>query len=670
MSSRYVSPPSRLPRLAAAVCGCAVLVLYGWYDWGDPRRPHAAGFGQGWWSFSDQGRYLTSTLAWAAGDLRPSQHWYLPGYSLLGVPFVHLTPANPFLIPNAALLVASLWLTAVIAGELAPRCRWVGAAGAAVFLAVTAIPADTEIWVTPWTTTAAAALNLGCLAALLRYLRRPVSWRLALAASLCAGCLVAIRPADAALLGAVTALAGAVRLATGRPGWRPALAVAGAAAAGVLAPLIATGGLYVLVNGFRLSPYLAYSAALGFEWRLLPLQWVTLVLDPQPLLPGGSGLLATFPFIASGLAGMAACVAAPPGGGSRAAHCVVAGAAIGYGGLYLCYRDLHPQGLWLYYNYHYFKWLLPVFALYTVLLAAALARPAAIAVAAAVLALVLPWRARLELLPNAAPAAVAEHRLDLPAGLGVGTALVAAASGTFDGIYNGDNNFYFATAWYGAAGSIAAYPLPGGLMLTPLRPLVPGPGYVALDPSTVVDESFVPRLAALRLRYGWPCYLPDWLHRDPSCRSDGPIPAPIRPIGQPIWFDASAGPLLLSGWGAGSPDALWTQGGRASLRLRLHPAPDRAALEVQAAAFVPPGSPALDVSVRAGGVERGRWRFASSAPDVLRVALPPGSFGPDGLLDLDLLIANPRRPSEWTSSADSRRLGLLVRSITVDAAPQ
>ena len=34
---------------------------------------------------------------------------------------MHVTPANPFLLPNLALLLASLWLTAALAARLAPR---------------------------------------------------------------------------------------------------------------------------------------------------------------------------------------------------------------------------------------------------------------------------------------------------------------------------------------------------------------------------------------------------------------------------------------------------------------------------------------------------------------------------------------------------------------------
>ncbi len=657
-------------RLAVPFSLLALLALYVRHDRSDPRRPASAALSQGWWNFSDQGRILTDTLAWAAGDLAAAKHYYLAGYPLLGVPFVRLTPANPFLLPDAGCLLLSLWLTAGIAAELAPGWRAARALGALAFLLTAAIPATMEVWVTPWTTTPAAALTLGCLLALLRWLRQPWSWRLAGVAAACAGAILAVRPSDGALLCAITAGVGGAGLLAARPGWRAALAVTLAAGSGVLLPALASLALYLAEHGLHLSPYLTYSAALGFDLRLLPLQWVTLVLDPQPLLPGGEGLLPSYPFIATGLAGMAACVAAPPGGSWRGAHLAVAAAAMAHGALYLCYRDLHPQGLWAWYNYHYFKWLLPVLALYTAFLLTRLLQPAALAAAAAVLLAILPWRAQLDLSPLPAPAAAAGHRLDLPS-LPIGTGLVAAASGPFDSVYSGFNNYYFGAQgerWYGAAGSIAAYPLPGGLLLTPLRRLVPGPGIAMLDPSVWLDPSFAPRLASLDLVYGRPCYLPAWLGTDPSCQSPGPIPPPVRAPGQAIPFDASAAPLLLPGWSDGGPGALWTEGGQAGFHLRVQPAPAGAALVIEATAYVPPGSPALDVAVLAGGAERGRFHLGDAAPHSLRVPLPPDAFGAGGLLEVGLRIGNPRQPWRWARSLDIRQLGLRVRSVTVEPA--
>lgn len=105
-----------------AFASLAAAGLYGAAYLHHPRRPAGAGYDQGWWAAGwDQPRYLRAALAWASGTLDPAEHWYLPGYSLLAAPFVHVTPANPFLLPNLALLLASLWLTAALAARLVPR---------------------------------------------------------------------------------------------------------------------------------------------------------------------------------------------------------------------------------------------------------------------------------------------------------------------------------------------------------------------------------------------------------------------------------------------------------------------------------------------------------------------------------------------------------------------
>ena len=91
---------------------------------------------------------------------------------------------------------------------------------------------------------------------------------------------------------------------------------------------------------------------------------------------------------------MAACLLRPLPA-SRRLHCLVIGVALLNGATLLVYRDLHPTGLWLYNNYHYFKWLLPVFGLYTVLLLRMLCQPGRLAAAAATLAVVaglFMWR--------------------------------------------------------------------------------------------------------------------------------------------------------------------------------------------------------------------------------------------------------------------------------------
>lgn len=97
------------------------------------RRLPLAGYG--WWSWWDQSAYIQATLAWANGVLDPAYHWFLPGYALLGAPFVRITPAEPFLLPDLACLLGSLWLFAGLAARLMGEFRHGRAVGAAVFVA-------------------------------------------------------------------------------------------------------------------------------------------------------------------------------------------------------------------------------------------------------------------------------------------------------------------------------------------------------------------------------------------------------------------------------------------------------------------------------------------------------------------------------------------------------
>ena len=646
---------------AAASLASVIAALFAYAA--DPRRPAAPTLDSGWWAFSDQGRYLTAALAWAAGRLDPAEHWYLPGYPLLGAPFARVTPANPFLLPDLALLAATVWLTAALAGWLAPGWRWARMAGAAAALGAVLPPLALDIWVTPWTSTPEAALTLGCLLATLHGAARPGSARLSFIAGLCAGAVGAFRPADAILLALIAGAAGAWALWRTWPGWAAALRSAAAAGLGAgMAAAPAVAG-YLVVNGWQMNGYLTLSAAIGFEWRLLPLRWVTIMLDPRPLFPDGRGLVTAFPWVAAGLAGMVACLIRPPSGAPRFAHALVAGAACAHIALYLCYRDLHPQGLWRFYNYHYFKWPLVLLALYAVLLLRLIGerRWTAVLAGAGSLAVLLPWRAELEPVPRPGMMAQTGTVLRLPAlALGVQDAIIVPAHGSFDAIYSGQQNLYVGAAeekWYGSTADMKVTPRPGGLMVAPLRPLRPGPVTIRFGPGITLGEG-APVLARQTLVYGAPC----WTGFDPaSC--DGGDPGPLHHPGETIPLDGAEGGLLGTGWSDPEPAGRWTDDKLAVLHLRLAPA--AASVTLVAHAFTP-GGRALDLALTANGRTIGRWTLSDGAEHMLRADLPPGILGPAGALRLGVAVAEPRRPHDTLpDSADTRLLGLSVRALTI-----
>ena len=117
-------------RLALILASLAAAGFYAAAYLHHPHRPGGGGAAsnQDWWAIGwDQPRYLRAALAWAAGNLDPAEHWYLPGYALLAAPFVHVTPADPFLLPNLALLLASLLgvlLTSVLDDEQLQAYGW------------------------------------------------------------------------------------------------------------------------------------------------------------------------------------------------------------------------------------------------------------------------------------------------------------------------------------------------------------------------------------------------------------------------------------------------------------------------------------------------------------------------------------------------------------------
>ena len=81
-------------RFAAAVVFFAAL-----YVLATIKQASATSYGASWF---DQGMYLRSARAFAAGDLDPRLHWYPPLYSLLAAPFVGLLPSAPFFAVNLA----------------------------------------------------------------------------------------------------------------------------------------------------------------------------------------------------------------------------------------------------------------------------------------------------------------------------------------------------------------------------------------------------------------------------------------------------------------------------------------------------------------------------------------------------------------------------------------
>ncbi len=458
-----------------------------------PRLPVA---GYGWWSWWDQSSYIEATLAWSRGVLDPAYHWYLPGYSLLGASFVRLTPAQPFIVPDLACIVASLWLFAALAARLMGDVRHGRAIGAAVFVATAVLPEKALwSWVVPWTTTPETLCLLACLLAAARFTESlgPLD---AFLAALAGVATAGFRPADAAVIVFVSGSVMAWSLLERWPGWRRIRHVAAAAFAGAAIPMLVFGGAYLAVFGLKPSGYVILSNALGFEWRLLPLRWVTLMIDPKPLFPEGRGLAAVFPWIAPGIAGMAACLVAP-GRVPHRLHMLVAGATLLDCAMFLTYRDLHQTALWRFGNFHYFKWTLPTFGLYALLLLRVVAQsprwPALAAAACTALALFM-WRVELTD-PVPLPLASGAQTLVLPSGLSrIDDVLLARGRGDWDALYGGGSQIQAGGATFRSFYDFKVFSWSDTLMALPLRPMPPIASTLHLVWSATLDPTVAPSL--------------------------------------------------------------------------------------------------------------------------------------------------------------------------------
>ncbi len=432
-----------------------------------------------WWQWSDQGRYYQAAKAWANLSLDPSQHWYFAGYPLLGAALFRLAPGHPFYLVDLACLLLTGFLLMLLASRLAASPAAGMLIGAATFILTVVLPPYAmKSFVEPWTTTPTAPLTLASLLLAFRFWDRPTA-QTAFGLGLATASVLLFRPIDAVPLGLTVAGAAGSKLRSPR--------IAAAGLAGSAIPVVLAAATYVAIFGLQQSPYLRQSSQTGFEWWLVPLRWVTIFVSPQPEFRDEFSLAQTFPWIIPGVAGMAASLI-----GSRGAalvrHALVISAVVLHCLFYLAYRDLHPQGLFRFGNYHYFKWCLPVFGLYAAfLITEILFRRRLFAfVAGLVVATVLfSWRMTWQDVPApwlADAKLVDAHTLLLPQPpRSVYDGLFVPAEGGPAQIYLSSYEMRVGDRVFVANADFKAFPTDGGLIFTVLRPMPAAPASIAFS---------------------------------------------------------------------------------------------------------------------------------------------------------------------------------------------
>ena len=578
-----------------------------------------------------------------------------------------------------------------------------------LFLAVTlGQAAILHTWVVPWNTSITTPLMLGCLWATLRVSDRPraVMWP-AFLAGLTACLLPAFRPTDVLTMAPAAAVLLWSVVAGARVGARPEtsrlwrLRVIGATTAGAAVSLAALAIAYVTIYGFHISDYIRMSQKTGFEWRLLPLRWVTLVVDPRPMYPNVFGLVEVFWWVIPGLAGAAACLwlallPTRPGALTwqprRIAHVTVLASVAIYWALYLSYRDLHPTGLWVYENHHYFKWTLPILALYAMLFAwlavrlvvsfwrtsAHGGRRIAFAVLFGAIIAVggMSWRPELRSVTGTGPQPTvdpATHQVTLPEGLADirDAALVEVLAASRD-IYFGADTMSAGGQTYDHYNAFRLFPIAGGLMLIPLRSFPPVDTVLTLDSDIAIDPTIPVRLYRQDIVFGLPCWVPHQV-RPSVCGRNAILPGPVLPASQLIAFDGqSEDPYIINGGWSDDRQGRWTVGRTAELQLRLPQAlrtPDNRAgvdIEVNAAGFVPVGASPIDVDVAVNGSTLAEWHYPTASIAPRRVSVPSSLIPADGAIRLVFTVLDPRRPIDNDhNSIDRRLLGLRLSTLHI-----
>ena len=318
--------------------------------WRGPRAGQAP-----WPGFVDQSLYLKSARAFAGMNFEPSQHHYPPLYSLAAAPFVGLFPIDPFVFVDLACTAASAALLVALFGEVIGRP--LAGMSALAFLLLPKMMRET--FVTPWTSTLATLLVFLGLWRLARIERAPHVTRMESGMfSLILGLIVPTRPLDAIAAASLYPfwLGGIWRSSGGESarGRLPRLTahLVPLAIGGLIGPTILFGVNWLTYGG-PFSPYVrAFGGSGIFSWSTIGEKFVSLFLDSASLyVEPGQVVFRRFPWMLPALFAIAACLVL----GSWWLRAAAVAATLQLG-LYVPFDDLLPNGLYRYFNYHYFRW--------------------------------------------------------------------------------------------------------------------------------------------------------------------------------------------------------------------------------------------------------------------------------------------------------------------------
>lgn len=331
-------PGARYALLFVALCVYLVVHL------GHVALPSARG--EGWWAWWDQAHYLRSAQAFARGVLAPGEHWYPPGYPLLGSFFLPWLPRHPFFIPNLLCFLGIVAMLYRIFRAVLSRLE-------SVLLVAFCLgqPLVVEHLVIPWTT---IPTQLIIYVAMLWVVARRPSRRGLLFAALVVGSMAWIRPGDLLFVAPFFA-ATLWDSRDPRRGLAEAGLVAGIVAAWLLLALLANK---VIFGVYWATPYTKVVGSIGFGVSALALNTYSLLIEARTLYANDTPmLLARYPWTLLAMPGVVVLVRR---WGVRAMGLPVSLLITML--FYLSYRDFDASTAFKFSTVHYLLWMVPLLA--------------------------------------------------------------------------------------------------------------------------------------------------------------------------------------------------------------------------------------------------------------------------------------------------------------------
>jgi hypothetical protein len=623
----------------------------------------------GWWEMWDQSRYIKSAGALSRIDLSPPEHWYFPGYALLGAVFYKSMPAHAFFFPNAVCLL----ITALCFVRISRHFGVSTVAASAVFTLSTVFNGVImEQFVIPWSTTPSCAIIYIIITLFLNRTENSLKFFLT---GLLASAVLIIRPTDvistAPIFVFLTAHAAIDIFRNAGHRRRPVFpATLAFLAAGGMTGLSCVVLVYHAVYGWSVSPYLAISQDIGFIFSALPIKLYVLFIDPTALFGQGTPILKAFPWIFLSLVGIVCHLL------ERSRLSIVAVCVLFHIMFYACYADLLPTNIWHFKLIHYLKWTFPLLGLFawTAVKNVLSGRQITAAAAAAICLLcLLSVRIDLERVDAVSGTASPEGFQASFADMGEIAAIdIPMTGGSVNRLDNWPSSLDVDGKSLRRYAEFLSAPQVFGLRIILTRPVHAATINGVFDSTVAMTPTGKPPIGRrYSVGFGWPCWLPPY-----GCAAPDAGWAFELHGGEPIDFRKGGNGIryIVKGWSGQENWGTWTDGSKASLKLpfavAVLPAGQDLQLTIEANAFGNPKHPRQTVRVIVNDEDMGDFSLeAANDPQTLAVKIPRGTAAKQNPIAVVLDLIDAVSPEELGFSQDPRKLGLGVRGMMLKTVP-